>query len=41
MPPRPAGYSLIKVNGGPTLRFLPGVVQQLKMLSRADTISHF
>ena len=36
------GHSLIKVKGGgPTLRFLPRAVQQLKMPPRADTKSHF
>ena len=39
--PLPGGNSLIKVTGSPTLRFLPRVVQQLKMLPEADTKSHF
>ena len=35
-------HFLIKVTGeGPKLRFLPGAVQQLKMLPKADTKSHF
>ena len=38
-PPR-GGHSLITVTGF-ALRFLPKVVQQLKMLPRADTNSHF
>ena len=37
----PAGHSLIKVTGGPTLRLLPIAVQQLKLLPRVDTASHF
>ena len=39
--PLPGQNSLIKVTGSPTLRFLPRVVQQLKMLPRADTKPHF
>ena len=40
------GHSLIKVTGGGgggggALRLLSRAVQQLKMLSRADTKSHF
>ena len=35
------GHSLTKVMGSPTHRFLPSAVQQLKMLLRADTKSHF
>ena len=35
----PRGHSLIKVTGGPTLRLLPGAVQQLKLLPRVDTTS--
>ena len=43
-------HSLIEVRGrgegggggkGPTLRFLPRAVQQLKLLPRVDTTSHF
>ena len=30
------GHHLIKVEGGTTLRFLPGAEQQLKMLPGAD-----
>ena len=37
----PGGHSLIKVTGGLTLRILPGVVQQLKLLPRVDKTSHF
>ena len=35
------GVLLNKGDGGLTLRFLPGVVQQLKMPPRANTKSHF
>ena len=37
----PGGHSLIKVTRVPTLRFLPRAAQQLKILPRADTKSHF
>ena len=41
----PGGNYLIKVTGGseggPTVRFLPRAIQQLKLLPRADTKSHF
>ena len=34
-------HFLIKLTGGPTLKFLPRAVQPLKLLPRRDTTSHF
>ena len=37
----PGGSLLNQRDGGPTLKLLPRAVQQLKLLPRVDTTSHF